>query len=147
MVPLERIIRLTCQWVAKISGTLWGTYCIRELLSTRSANNFRLVHNFLNIYPFLKIFAPLERSQSQLSNGTNFIKHGYILRNIWRIRTEERKSIALVDDVTIDLNVQRNAQNILLGPWNHIVFNRQIFPDFSRLRSIFPGLSRFLSRL
>ena len=47
--------------------------------------NNLLFHNFLNTYPFLMIFVPFESSQSQLSNGINFIKNGSILRNIWGI--------------------------------------------------------------
>ena len=54
------IIRLTCHWVAKISGTYMGTYFDREIGSSR------LLHNFLNIDPFLTRLVPLESSPSQL---------------------------------------------------------------------------------
>ena len=40
----------------------------------------RLVHNFLNIDPFLMIFAPFERGDRELSNGAKIIKNGSILR-------------------------------------------------------------------
>ena len=40
----------------------------------------RLGHNFLNIGPFLTIFAPLESSRSSLSNGATIVKNGTILR-------------------------------------------------------------------
>ena len=44
---------------------------------------FRFLHIFLNIDPFLMKFVPFESSRSQLSNGTNFIKNGSILRKLW----------------------------------------------------------------
>ena len=50
----NELIRLTCQWVAKISGTYMGTYFARENRATR------LVHIFLNIAPFLTRRVPLE---------------------------------------------------------------------------------------
>ena len=48
---------------------------------------FRFLHIFLNIDPFLMKFVPFESSHSQLSNGTRIIKNGSILRKIWRNRT------------------------------------------------------------
>ena len=78
-VTFFNIIRLTCHWVAKISGTYMGTYFIRENMSTR------LVHNFLNIDPFLTRLVPLESSHSQLSNGINLVKNGYMLRKLWTL--------------------------------------------------------------
>ena len=45
--------------------------------------SLRFDHNFLNIDPFLMKFVPFESSQSQLSNGTNYIKNGSILRKLW----------------------------------------------------------------
>ena len=44
---------------------------------------FQFIHIFLNIDSFLMKFVPFESSQSQLSNGTNFIKNGSILRKLW----------------------------------------------------------------
>ena len=64
------ILRLTCQWTPKISGTYMGTYFIRENMSTRS------VHNLLNIDPFLTRLVPLESSDSQLSKGKSLVKNG-----------------------------------------------------------------------
>ena len=63
----NKLIRLTCHWVAKISGTYMGTYFVRENRSTR------LVHNFLNIDPFLMIFVLFENFRAPLSNGMTLI--------------------------------------------------------------------------
>ena len=62
------IIRLTCQWVAKIRGTYMGTYIVRENRSTR------LDHKFLNIDSFL--------TKLQLSNGAKIIKNGSISKKL-----------------------------------------------------------------
>ena len=42
-----------------------------------------LLHNFLDIDPFLMIFMPSESYHSQLSNGIKIIKNGSILRKLW----------------------------------------------------------------
>ena len=62
-----------------------GIYFIREILTIMHIvlTLFRFLHNFRNTDPFLMIFAPLESSHSQLSNGTKLIKNGSILRKLW----------------------------------------------------------------
>ena len=47
---------------------------------------FRSAHNFLNINPFLMIFAPIESWDRYLSIGMGFIKNGPIFRELWRFR-------------------------------------------------------------
>ena len=40
--------------------------------------------NFLNMDPFLMIFAPLESWDWKLSNGAKIVKNGPMLRKLWR---------------------------------------------------------------
>ena len=44
---------------------------------------FWFLHIFLNIDPFLMIFAPFECRRCQLSNGAKIIKNGCILKKLW----------------------------------------------------------------
>ena len=69
------MIRLTCHWVAKISDTYMDIYFIRQSLATR------LIHNFLNIEPFLTRPVPIEGLHSQLSIGAGLVKNGSISRH------------------------------------------------------------------
>ena len=50
-------------------------------------SKFKSVFTCVNMCPFLTRLVPLESFHSQLSNGTNFIKNGYILRKSWRNRS------------------------------------------------------------
>ena len=92
-VPCYYVIRLTCQWVAKTKWHLWCIYFIWEKVSTR------LVHNFLNIDPFLMKIVPFESSRSQLSNGTIFIKNGFILRKFWSNRVKGFENESHIVDI------------------------------------------------
>ena len=83
------LIRLTCHWVAKISGTYMGTYFLREILSTW------LAHNFLNMYPFLMIFVPFESWEWGLSNDPGIIKNGSVYRRLQTRFWSQRNWIVL----------------------------------------------------
>ena len=64
-------------WIELIQFSIELHYFVWEKTPTR------LVHNFLNIDPFLMMFAPFESSRSPLSNGAKIIKNGSILRKLW----------------------------------------------------------------
>ena len=50
--------------------------------------SIRWAHSFLKRDPFLTIFAPFERGDRELSNGTKIIKNGSILRKLWNNRNK-----------------------------------------------------------
>ena len=69
----------------------------------------RFDHSFLNTDPFLMKFLPFESSQSQLSNGKNFIKNGSILRKLWanqidRIIYKERNNSVTEDGFVVGVS-------------------------------------------
>ena len=68
-------------------STFWVDFR-RSSRLRRSLMVFRFLHIFLNMYPFVMTFAPLESWDWELSNGTNFIKNGYILRKLWGNRND-----------------------------------------------------------
>ena len=59
----------------------------------------KIPFNFLDIDPFLMIFAPFESSRSPLSNGIKIIKNGYILTKIWHNLSENFQAAQFVSDV------------------------------------------------
>ena len=67
----------------------------------RSLMVFRFLRISLNIDPFLMIFAPLESSHSQLSNGAKIIKNGSIVRKIWKNRNYNTNTMIVYPSVCI----------------------------------------------